>query len=123
MYTFVFMWTPVLKASEDYVEIISSQSETTAIAAQHDNNLSSEVTEYLGLIFAVHMLAVMVGSSIFKLLSLQQTQQILTSDIVYKIPLFLHGIAFLSSSLTSAYIFNKYIVYSSFLVFQGKFFV
>ena len=75
-----------------------------------------EVTtsSYLGLIFAVFMVCVMVGSSFFKLLSS-------TKEDLYRIPLYLHTIAFLAMGSVALFLENKFVVYTSFLVFEVRY--
>lgn len=99
MYTFVFMWTPALKTAEE------SEAEQQGIA------LPFSTSQYLGLIFAVFMVCVMVGSSIFKLVAVQRKN-------LYKIPLALHAIAFFSMGITAVFFETKIIVYVMFLVFE-----
>ena len=99
MYTFVFMWTPALKSEEE------TQAELDG------KTLEGSTSEYLGLIFAVFMVSVMVGSSIFKLLAARK-------DMLYKIPLLLHATAFCAMGITATFLSNKIIVYSMFLVFE-----
>jgi len=99
MYTFVFMWTPALK----------SQAETDAERA--GKTLENSTSEHLGLIFACFMVSVMVGSSIFKILSARK-------GMLYKIPLLLHALAFVAMGLTTMYIDNKQMVYAMFLMFE-----
>lgn len=99
MYTFVFMWTPALKTVEE-------------TASKHTEIASSESTkDYLGLIFAVFMISVMIGSTLFKIFSSRR-------DFLYKIPLFLHGIAVASMVITAIFIENKEVVYLMFLIFE-----
>ena len=101
MYTFVFMWTPALKTAEES-------------AAESKGQLLLESTsDYLGLIFAVYMISVMIGSSIFKLLTTSTRR-----DVLYKIPLLLHAIAFVSTTITAMWLEHKNIVYGMFLVFE-----
>ena len=57
MYTFVFMWTPALKTMEE------------SAAEEAGTTLEESTAMYLGLIFAVFMVCVMVGSSVFKILA------------------------------------------------------
>jgi predicted MFS family arabinose efflux permease len=91
MYSFVFMWTPALKS---------------------DNELGEETTSaYLGLIFAVFMVCVMIGSSLFKMYSQRR-------DMLYKIPIFLHLTAFASMVIITIFFEYKIVVYSMFLVFE-----
>ena len=99
MYTFVFMWTPALKTPEE------SKAETTG------EPLEVSTAQYLGLIFAVFMVCVMVGSSIFKLIAGQRKN-------LYKIPLLMHSIAFLSMAITTYMYESKFVVYMMFLVFE-----
>ena len=96
MYTFVFMWTPALKTSAEM-----SGSE----------NIEQSTSQYLGLIFAVFMVCVMVGSSIFKLFSSKK-------EDLYKIPLIMHALAFASMAMTALFIDNKTVVYAMFLLFE-----
>ncbi len=79
MYTFVFMWTPALKSPEE------TQFENEKGTKPEGFELTSD---YLGLIFAVFMVSVMIGSSIFKLLS--------GTKYLFQIPLAVHFIAFLA---------------------------
>ena len=99
MYTFVFMWTPALKTEEES-------------AAEKDGlTLEDSTSKYLGLIFAVFMVCVMVGSSIFKLVATQRKN-------LYKVPLYLHAVAFVSMGLTAVFFETKMVVYVMFLVFE-----
>jgi len=100
MYTFVFMWTPALKTDLDNL-------------LEKNGNPNNEATtsQYLGLIFAVYMVCVMIGSSIFQLISQKR-------ENLYKIPIYLHVIAFLSMAMVSLCLDNKFVVYSMFLVFE-----
>ena len=68
-------------------------------------------SQYLGLIFAVFMVCVMVGSSFFKLLSA-------TKENLYRIPLLLHGLAFCAMASVTLFLESKTVVYISFLVFE-----
>lgn len=99
MYTFVFMWTPALKSVEE-------------TAAEEANVEFPEATsKYLGLIFAAFMVAVMVGSSIFKVLAVSR-------EALYMMPLLVHGTAFFSMAMISIFLQDKLIVYSMFLLFE-----
>lgn len=99
MYTFVFMWTPALKTEVE-------------VAAEAKNEKFPEATsEFLGLIFAVYMISVMIGSTLFKIFSVRR-------EIMYKIPLFLHGIAVVSMLTTAFFIDYKDVVYAMFLLFE-----
>lgn len=91
MYSFVFMWTPALKSENEVGE------ETTSA--------------YLGLIFAVFMVCVMIGSSLFKMFSQRR-------DMLYKIPIVLHLTAFASMAIITIFFEYKIIVYTMFLVFE-----
>jgi hypothetical protein len=73
-------------------------------------------SQYLGLIFAVFMVCVMVGSSVFKVLSAQK-------ENLYKIPLLLHGVAFLAMGSVALFLENKTVVYASFLIFEAILFL
>jgi predicted MFS family arabinose efflux permease len=79
MYTFVFMWTPALKSREEI--------QAEKLGETLDGGMTAQ---YLGLIFAVFMVCVMVGSSVFKLYAAQRKN-------LYKIPLILHAGNFLFS--------------------------
>jgi predicted MFS family arabinose efflux permease len=92
MYTFVFMWTPALKTD-------------TA------NEEGENVSDYLGTIFAVFMVCVMVGSSVFRI-AIQRPKNI------YNIPLYLHAVAFFSMAGVTVFLHNKEIVYGCFLLFE-----
>ena len=100
MYTFVFMWTPALKTIEE------------SVAEGEGKVLPQSTAQYLGLIFAVFMVCVMVGSSFFKLFSG-------TKENLYKIPLVMHAVAFLSMGITALFIDNKPVVYMMFLIFEA----
>jgi MFS transporter, MFS domain-containing protein family, molybdate-anion transporter len=99
MYTFVFMWTPALKSVEE------TEAEINGV------ELQDSTSEHLGLIFAVFMVCVMVGSSFFKLLSVKR-------DMLYRIPLILHALAFFAMGSTALFLDIKVIVYSMFLLFE-----
>jgi len=100
MYTFVFMWTPALKSVE----------EAAAEASGHE--MKESTSQFLGLIFAVFMVCVMVGSSVFKIFSVRK-------DVLYKIPLAMHATSFVAMGLTAMFIDNKTLVYVMFLVFEA----
>jgi MFS family permease len=99
MYTFVFMWTPALK----------TQAETDA--EMKGEALEESTSQFLGVIFAAYMVSVMVGSSIFKIVARNK-------ENIYAIPLVVHASACLAMASVSAFIDNKFIVYSMFLVFE-----
>ena len=92
MYTFVFMWTPALKTAEE------AEAETKG------ETLDTSTAQYLGLIFAVFMVCVMVGSSIFKIFAAKRKN-------LYKIPLLMHTVAFLSMAITTIMYENKVLHY------------
>ena len=95
------MWTPALKTAEE------------TLAEQNGTALESEATsQYLGLIFAVFMVSVMVGSSVFKLFSHRR-------DNLYKIPLVMHATAFAAMGCITVFLDNKTVVYTMFLVFEA----
>ena len=97
MYTFVFIWTPALKPQEGTILVEGEET----------------VSDYLGTIFAVFMVCVMVGSSIFKILAQRPKS-------LYSIPLYLHAAAFLSMAGVTLFMENKTIVYGCFLVFEAS---
>ncbi len=101
MYVFVFLWTPALKTYEETI-------------AETDGKVLDETTsQYLGLIFAVFMVCVMVGSSIYRIVTDTMGRH------AYKaVPVGIHGAALLSMVATTFYFSDKNIVYASFLVFE-----
>jgi len=99
MYTFVFMWTPAIKSTEETKAELESKT------------LPESTSQYLGVIFAVFMVCVMVGSSIFKLFSYKK-------ENIYKMPLFLHATSFLAMSTTAVLFQRKSVVYAMFLIFE-----
>lgn len=99
MYTFVFMWTPALKTD------VEQRAEETGV------ELEDSTSMHLGLIFSVFMVCVMLGSSVFKLASKKSAWK-------YKIPLVMHGVAFVSMVTTTMCIEDKSIVYAMFLLFE-----
>jgi len=112
MYTFVFMWTPALKSDIETLaeqNIIVSSSSTTTIGHDAIETTSS----YLGLIFSVFMICVMIGSSCFKYFSSKR-------ENLYKIPLYMHFIAFLSMLVVTVFLQHKTIVYIAFLIFEAS---
>jgi hypothetical protein len=100
MYTFVFMWTPALKSAE----------ETAAESA--GTPLEESTSKYLGLIFAVFMISVMVGSSLFKIFSVSK-------ETLYQIPLVMHMTSFIAMACITLFLDNKLVVYTMFLVFEA----
>lgn len=100
MYTFVFMWTPALKTDQ----------EKLADTAGADSTIET-TSSYLGLIFACFMVSVMVGSSIFKLISNTKAE-------IYAIPLYLHTVAFVCMLTITLCLQNKVLVYWMFLLFE-----
>ena len=128
MYTFVFMWTPALKSLEDENRINKTLMEhliignnstysTMNIIDSSNTDTNSAVplkstSDYLGLIFAVYMVCVMIGSTLFKLISVSK-------DYLYKLPLFIHAIASLSMIITAFTVgTNSTVVYIMFLIFE-----
>lgn len=97
MYTFVFMWTPALKTSGDHL----------------DEAANTAISTHLGLIFAVFMISVMIGSSFFKLFTLKSDQYL------YAIPILVHGCAFLAMFCIPIFYDNKPMVYIMFVLFEG----
>ncbi len=102
MYTFVFMWTPALKTNQERLDETQDKEHTPT---------RTTTSMYLGLIFAVFMICVMVGSSIYKIVSTSRKN-------VMKIPLYMHAVAFLSMAVTTAIYEDKFIVYCMFLTFE-----
>lgn len=94
MYTFVFMWTPALKSANEGQDGTESTS------------------DFLGLIFAVYMVCVMVGSSVFKLISTKR-------ENIFWIPIILHSAAFFAMLMVTFFFENKFVVYLSFLLFES----
>ena len=75
--------------------------------------LPVSTAQFLGLIFAVFMVCVMVGSSIYKIAAAERAN-------VYKIPIVLHTVALLSTLATTVLYESKFIVYVCFLVFETR---
>jgi predicted MFS family arabinose efflux permease len=100
MYTFVFMWTPALKTPAE------------AAAEERGDQLEESTSKYLGLIFAVFMVCVMVGSSVFKLFASKR-------ENLYKMPLYMHAVACLAMGLVAFNLENKTLVYLMFLLFES----
>ncbi|CAM9137520.1 unnamed protein product, partial [Ectocarpus fasciculatus] len=99
MYTFVFMWTPALKSPEE------SASEAAG------EELFESTSQFLGVIFAAFMVAVMVGSSVFKIAGKSK-------EVIYAIPLYLHATACGACACISLFMDNKMVVYCMFLAFE-----
>ena len=74
--------------------------------------LKESTANYLGLIFAVFMVCVMVGSSVFKIFGHSKS-------MLYKMPLVLHAVAFFSMAMTAFNLENKTMVYLMFLLFEA----
>jgi hypothetical protein len=106
MYTFVFMWTPALKSPEEM------EAEEAGLTSATEG--VETTAQYLGLIFAVYMVCVMLGSTIFKMYTANSKENL------YRLPLIIHFVAFLSMIITS-FCVGKYptVVYIMFLVFEG----
>lgn len=100
MYTFVFMWTPALKTDEE---------EAAEIAGVE---LPDTTSNHLGMIFAIFMVSVMVGSSIFKIATQNGFE-------LYKIPLYIHAVALVNFLMVSIFIEDKNTVLINFLCFEG----
>ena len=98
MYTFVFMWTPALKTAEE---------EAAEVAG---TELPDTTSNHLGMIFAIFMVSVMVGSSIFKIATQNGFE-------LYKIPLYIHGVAMFNFLMVSMFIEDN-IVLMMFLCFE-----
>jgi MFS transporter, MFS domain-containing protein family, molybdate-anion transporter len=69
------------------------------------------VSDFLGTIFAVFMVCVMVGSSVFKIAAQRP-------KALYNIPLYLHAVAFASMAGVTVFLEDKTIVYVCFLLFE-----
>lgn len=120
MYTFVFMWTPALKTKEEIK------------AEELGEELDGTTAQYLGLIFAVFMVCVMVGSSFFKLFASQRKNlykiplvlhagnmlKFLTQCFSFKVLILFHVVAFASMAITAMFLETKIVVYMMFLVFE-----
>jgi len=114
MYTFVFMWTPALKSDmETIAEQRSTSSTTSGQEAIAIGDVIETTSSYLGLIFSVFMICVMIGSSCFKYFSTKR-------ENLYKIPLYMHLIAFLSMLVVTVFLQHKTIVYIAFLIFEAS---
>lgn len=127
MYTFIFMWTPALHAAVHSVKTLDGSrllgvitnrvlpaAKTNAVIMEMPLPVAEDVdytSQYLGLIFAVFMLCSVVGSSLFQLFSSNKA-------MVAMIPLYLHGVAFLSMLIVSCTLHDKNVVYCMFLVFE-----
>ncbi len=94
------MWTPALKTVEE------------TEAEQNGTELKATTSMYLGVIFAVFMVCVMIGSSIFKLYAVGREK-------LYRTPLYLHAIACVSMGIITLYLETKPLVYFMFLVFES----
>lgn len=103
MYTFVFMWTSAIKSDE----------EQAAEDAGTTDQLGENTTEFLGLIFAIFMVCVMIGSTLFKIHVARSREG------AYQLPLLLHSTA-LVSMLVAASCVGRYpgVVYFMFLLFE-----
>jgi len=101
MYIFVFLWTPALKSSEE--EAAERAQEST----------KGGTSSYLGVIFAVYMVCMMFGSSLYRIAS-----DIYGQRGVRAVPLLMHAVAFLAIGSCTMFYDSKAIVYCSFLVFE-----
>ena len=102
MYTFVFMWTPALKTEEE------------AIAEEKNLQLGETTSDYLGTIFAVFMVCVMIGSALFKVATQYGGER-----EVYRQPLYLHAAAFAANACITLFLDNKSVVFICFLIFEA----
>jgi predicted MFS family arabinose efflux permease len=100
MYTFVFMWTPAIKTD---IELFAEANNLEVIG--------ETTAQYLGLIFSIFMICLMIGSSIFQIFSS-------TKENLYKIPIIMHLMAAFSMLSVTLFIANKSLVYYSFLLFE-----
>jgi len=149
LYTFIFIWTPALKTVEEMIveasgdvagvdpgeKIVHVQrgnkssgggsgggaggggrAAASAAAALEGHELTSS---YLGIIFAVFMICVMIGSSIFRLLTQDMDGNSAPSITLFRIPLYVHLVATASMGLLTLFLREKWFVYAMFLVFEG----
>jgi len=149
LYTFIFIWTPALKTVEEMIveasgdvagvdpgeKIVHVQrgnkssgggsgggaggggrAAASAAAALEGHELTSS---YLGIIFAVFMICVMIGSSIFRLLTQDMDGNSTPSITLFRIPLYVHLVATAAMGLLTLFLREKWFVYAMFLVFEG----
>ena len=146
LYTFIFIWTPALKTVEELIveasgdvagvdpgeKIVHVQrgsggkgggvgggggrAAASAAAALDGHELTSS---YLGIIFAVFMICVMIGSSIFRLLTQDMDGNSAPSTTLFRVPLYVHLVATASMGLLTLFLREKWFVYAMFLVFEG----
>lgn len=158
LYTFIFIWTPALKTVEEVIaeasgdaagadpgeRIVHSTSSgraaaaAAALARKDPLNQQQPVeytSQYLGIIFAVFMICVMIGSSIFRLLTVRGDATVSMAvtpttpvrvrspaDLpakLFRIPLYVHLVATASMGCITLFLRNKLFVYIMFLVFEG----
>lgn len=101
MYIFVFLWTPALKTSEEEAAEKSGEA------------LEESTSQFLGLIFAVFMVCMMAGSSLYRVGS-----ELYGQRAVRFAPLVMHVTALFAIGATYWFYDNKTVVYLSFLTFE-----
>ena len=142
LYTFIFIWTPALKTVEEVIAeasgdaagadpgeriVHSTSSGRAAAAASAVQSGQPEYTSsYLGIIFAVFMICVMIGSSIFRVVLTSSSSgsggggaQGSSAQKVARIPLYVHLIATAAMGSITLFLSNKLFVYIMFLVFEA----
>ena len=102
MYTFVFMWTSSLKSGDE----IEHEENNRQPEGEH-------TAQFLGLIFAIFMVCVMIGSTLFKIHTANSKENL------YRLPLYVHSTACLSMLVTALSV-GKYptVVFMMFLLFE-----
>ena len=102
MYTFVFMWTNGMKTIEE----IKAEEEGKI------DELKETTHDFLGLIFAIFMVCVMLGSTIFRLTTNKK-------ENIYLLPIFFHILACVSMVISSLCVGTyPMIVFLMFLLFE-----
>jgi len=142
LYTFIFIWTPALKTVEEVIAEASgdaagadpgerivhstSSGRAAAAAAALQSGQPEYTSSYLGIIFAVFMICVMIGSSLFRVVLTSSSSssgaggaQGSSAQKVARIPLYLHLIATAAMGFITLFLSNKLFVYIMFLVFEA----
>jgi hypothetical protein len=140
MYIFVFLWTPALKTSEEEVSYSAAASLHVSAcviralpaaippppnappplpiidpqaAEKSGEALQESTSQFLGLIFAVFMVCMMAGSSLYRVGS-----ELYGQRAVRFAPLVMHVTALFAIGSTYWFYDNKTVVYLSFLTFE-----
>ena len=120
LYTFIFIWTPALKT---VAELTAETDGSTTALGDHSSRQAHDRPEsnaqYLGLIFAVFMVCVMIGSSVFRLLIAGLDGPSVRSLPLMRIPLFVHLTAALAMGAITVFLPHKFFVYLMFLAFEA----